>query len=160
MRSLFSLLLVLLLLVQCTKSEDNPSYQEALTGDCAGQSCASTSFVIELTDKTTGANYISSNKITVPDIDIRNTSGQQVTSNISIASPDDQLQHVVILPVPDRSRFFLRIKNSLVLEIAYSSRISGGKSCCLQYEITGLTVKDRSYTFTKTSNGYLIKIKI
>ncbi|MGJ7033464.1 hypothetical protein [Niabella hirudinis] len=154
MRSFFYLVFVVLLLVQCKKAADTDA-SNAFASDSYCANCGSVRFHILLSDKTTGSNYITANNIASTDIEIRNAFSQTISSsNISVSLNDPQ--GAIIFPMPDRSRFFLKIRNTLLLEVSYTSKLNNAG----QYEISGVKVKDRASTFEKITGGYLLKIDI
>ncbi|MCF3110946.1 hypothetical protein LL912_19325 [Niabella sp. CC-SYL272] len=164
MRLFFYLSVLLLSLTQCKKtytgqlqySSDikGPSGAAGATGACPGPNCTSVQFFVELTDKTTGANYITVNNITVTDIELRSASNQAISSNISVASPGN-LKNVIIFPMPDRTRFYLKIK-TMFLEVSYNSALNSSGI----YEISQVKVTNHSSTFEKITGGYLLRISL
>ncbi|WP_157558207.1 hypothetical protein [Niabella aurantiaca] len=156
MRSLFYLSFVLLLLVQCKKSSERGPSGAMGAADNYCANCASVRFYITLTNKNTGGNYLLENKVAVTDIEVRNALNQLISSsNISVAFPDD-LKGAIIFPMPDRSRFFLKVKPNILLEVSYSSKLGNtGK-----YEISDVKVKDHGASSQKVSDGYLLSITI
>ncbi|WP_300597850.1 hypothetical protein [Niabella sp.] len=170
MRFFFYLSVLLLSLVQCKKMgetgqalnyDQSPKGAAGATGAtgsstaCPGPNCTSVRFYVELTDKSSGANYISTSNITAADIELRSASNQPISSNISVASPGD-LKNVIIFPMPDRTRFYLKIKTSLLLEVSYTSTLNSAGI----YEISQVTVKDHSATFEKIAGGGILRISI
>ncbi|SDC81186.1 hypothetical protein [Niabella drilacis] len=155
MRSLFSLVLVVLLLTQCKKAGDaGPS--NAFAGDSYCANCSSVRFHITLSDKNTGDSYIVAQRISGSDIEIRNALNQLIgSSNISVTFPDD-LKGVIVFPMPDRSRFFLKIKTNILMDVSYTSKLNNSG----QYEISNLKVKDHTASLQKIADGYLIKIDL
>jgi|GEM_PF-6574836 len=163
MRSFFSLVLVVLLLTQCKKAGDAGSSEAYNSRGPAGDmgptcpNCGSVRFNIALNYKSTGANYVLANNITSKDIEVRNSLNQLISSsNISVTFPED-LKGAIIFPMPDQTRFFLKIRTNLLLEISYTSKLNDAG----QYEISGIKVKDQnSFTFEKVTGGYLLRINI
>ncbi len=161
MRFFFYLSVLLLSLAQCKKGEMSapsgpagPAGAAGSTGACPGPNCSSVRFYVELTDKSSGVNYISTNNIAATDIELRNATNQAISSNISIASPGD-LKSVVIFPMPDRTRFYLKVRTFL-LEISYTSTLNSLGI----YEISDVKVKDHTPVFSKITGGYLLKISV
>lgn len=156
MRSFFYLFFALLLLVQCKKSGDMDPSAYVSADETSCPNCASVRFYIELSDKNTGSNYLTTNNIIAKDIEIRNTFNQPISSsNISVSLSDPA--GVIIFPMPDRSRFYLKVRNNILIEVSYSSKLNNTG----QYEISNVKVKDHSFTPPeKVAGGYFLKINI
>lgn len=165
MRSFFSLVLVVLLFAQCKKMGDggpSEAYNSRGPSGPAGDigstcpNCGSVRFNIALNYKNAGGNYVIVNNITSKDIEVRNSLNQLISSsNVSVTFPED-LKGVIIFPMPDQARFFLKIRTNLLLEVSYTSKVNYAG----QYEISGVKVKDRTSTAEKITGGYLLKIDI